>query len=210
MMKMKEFIKVPTNVVRNEGVDIDSGTFVVYVKLCALYFKQKSKEVEFNHKWLADKVGVKDTRTLRKRLKNLYENDIIKTDVKRLPSYGLMSIEMNEELFEKGESFTMLDSDVSNLIGKVHETSIRLLFFYKSHINVTDKDRLYCFAGREHITDKLHIGNTTLTNCNKELEKRGLLKVVRHNLETTYEYGEEDELLYARYQNHYFVNKKIM
>lgn len=207
---MKEFIKVPSNVVRNEGVDIDSGTFVMYVKLCELYFKQKSVEVAFNHKWLGDSTGVKDTRTLRKRLKSLYENGIIKTEVKRLPSYGLMSIELNGELFEKGESFTMLNASVSDLIGKIHETSIRLLFFYKSHINVTDKDRLYCFAGREHITGKLHIGNTTLTECNKELEKSGLLKVVRHNLETNYEYGEDDELLYARYQNHYFVNKKIM
>lgn len=211
MMKMKEFIKVPSNVVRNEGVDIDSGTFVMYVKLCQLYFRgHKDKEVIFNHRELMNDLGIKDTRTLRKRIKAMYRAGLIENEVEKYPrSIGHVSIMFNEDSYN-AEFFTTLNMSVMDSFGEISDTAMRLLFYYKSYINPNIEKRKYCFAGREHITDKLHIGNTTFTECNKELEKSGLLKIVRHPLTHNFEYNEKDELQFGRYQNHYFVNEKIV
>lgn len=208
---MREFIKVPSSIVRNESVDIDSGTFVMYVKLCQLYFRGfKDKEIVFNHRELMEELAIKDTRTLRKRMKAMYKAGLIEDELIKLPrGVGNTMITLNEETYD-AEYFTTLSMNVMDSFGKLSDTAMRLLFYYKSYINPNVEKKKYCFAGREHITDTLHIGNTTFTECNKELEKSGLLKIVRHPLTHNFEYNEDDEIQFGRYQNHYFVNEKII
>ncbi|MFD4819290.1 hypothetical protein [Peribacillus butanolivorans] len=54
------------------------------------------------------------------------------------------------------------------------------------------------------MTKRFRISKTKVEEANKQLKKAKLLKIVKHKLEPTHEYV-DDELQYDRFNNHYFV-----
>jgi len=208
----KEFVKVPNEVIRNETVKISSGDFVLYLRLCYLYFKNYQKEeIEIDHKKLMINIGITDTRTLKKRLQSLHKNKLIKNEIKSLPRRGNMKIVFNSDFFQKGKYFTMMNTRIFNYIHKLNEHSIRILFYYKSHINLNDEDKSkkYCFVGLETIKNNLKMGWDTLLKANDELTDYNLIRVVKHKLKTDYSYNENDELIFTKYNNHYYVSESL-
>jgi hypothetical protein len=214
----KGFVKVPTEIVRNENVKLSSGDFSLYVRLSHLYFKNyQNPEMKVDHKKLMWNTGISDTRTLKKRLKSLYENKLILNKIDKLPRRGEVNLLFNNKVIADSKMFTMLNLSVFNYIQDINDHAFRLLFYYKSYINtkLTDyegekKVKDYCYVGVETIKHHLKIGSDTLTEANKILVKNKLIKIKRNHLKTEYNYNDEtNELIYDRYHNHYYINKNL-
>lgn len=205
---MKEFIKIPTSVVRNESVNIDSGTFVLYVRLCEKrhrnYKMDNPDKIVFYHFELIKQLNIKDNRTLKRMLSNLEKNGLVKDIPVKYPRHfeavSLTLLNMNE----KGCHFTIIKEEWLNKMDVISPAAFRLLVYYKSHINPT-RGRDFCFTGKDTIIKSLKIGGTTLVESNKELEKLGLLEIKRHDLRHDGYYDENDRPYFSRFQNHYYV-----
>lgn len=213
----KGFVKVPQNIVRNEGFKLTSGDFSLYVRLCYLFFKNyNNPEMRIDHKKLMAKVGIADTRTLKKRFKSLYENKLMLNEINKLPRRGEVDILLNEEVVNECKYFTMMNLSVFNYVDEINEHAFRLLFYYKSYINRNpteydgeEKVRDYCFVGVERIKYDLKMGSDTVKDANDMLVDKKLIKITRHAIKHDYEYDEDDELIYDRYNNHYHLHKSL-
>ena len=136
--KKKIFIKVASGIVRNENLYLSNDEFVLYARLCFLYFRNyQNKKIELDHKKLKIFLKISDTRTFKNRLKKLYKLGLIETEVSKLPTKGNLTIVFNEKVYEEDEHFTMMNADIFNhwAYDQIDEYSFRQLFYYKSHIN---------------------------------------------------------------------------
>lgn len=203
-------VQVPTNVIRNEDIYIDNGSFLLYVRLCFLYFKNyQNVEIKIDHKKLMRNCYIHDTRTLKKRLDVLHKAGLIENKIDKLPKKEEIVILFNGKIL-KGNYFTKMDAKVFNYLEEVNEHALRLLFYYKSHINKdSGKGIDYCFVGIETLKVKLKMGSDTIKEANDKLKKLKLIKIIKHELKHDYEYDENDELIYNRYNNHYIVNNEL-
>lgn len=208
--KNKLYIKVPTNIIRNEDLFLDNGEFLLYARLSFLYFRNyKNPEVKVDHKKLMINIGITDTRTLKKRLAKLYELKLIENKLDKLPRRGEVTILINKKLIDDSNNFTMMNAKIFNMMDVLNEDCVRLLFYYKSHITKKDIHKQYCFVGYETLRHRLKIGNVTIKESNEILKKSKLIKIEKHELKHDNEYGVEDELIYSRYNNHYIVSREL-
>lgn len=216
MTNQKLHVQVPTNVVRNENIFINNGDFLLYVRLCYLYFRNfNHEEIKIDHKKLMRNIGVSDTRTLKKRLHNLYKSGLIKNEIKSFPKRGEIVILFNGDVQQESKHFTMMNIKIFDLLEKIDEHSFRLVFYYKSHINkdIKKKDSQkvidYCFVGIETLKNNLKMGSDTIKQANERLIKHKLIKIVKHKLKHDDQYDENNELVYDRYHNHYIVHNEL-
>ncbi|WP_019242193.1 MULTISPECIES: hypothetical protein [Bacillus] len=209
------FIKVPTNVVRNDGYELKNGAFVLYVNLVWNYFINKStnkSELILDHKSIMLNCKISDTRTFKRRLNELYNADLIKNEITRVPPRGTIVIHFNEEKYLKEceKNFTKVGRSILTYYknGQIDDYSLRQIFYYMSHINrKTGND--YCFVSFETLSDRLMVSKDKISEANEMLEKAKLIKIKKHKLAPTSEYDEFDALVYDRYQNHYYVDKSM-
>lgn len=202
-------VQVPTNVVRNDEIYIDNGSFLLYARLCLLHFRNyNDDEIKVDHKKLMNNLNISDTRTFKKRLSVLYKEGLILNNPTAMPRKGEMVILFNSKIIKDSKHFTKMDVSIFDYIDKINEHSFRLVFYYKSHINKKNKID-YCFVGFETLKVKLKMGNSTIPEANKLLEENKLIKITKHKLEDTGTYDDADELIFDRYNNHYTVNEKL-
>ncbi|MGJ9383215.1 hypothetical protein [Salipaludibacillus sp. CF4.18] len=211
--KKKLHVRIPTYIVRNEEIFLSNNEFLLYARLCFLYFRNyKEEEIVIDHKKLMNFINVSDTRTFKSRLNKLHKINLIKNKVDKLPTKGSLTIEFNSDAYDKGH-FTMLDSDVFNYYKneKIDTYAFRQLFLFKSYINMSDKerDRSFCFVGVNTISSKFKISKTSVTDANEQLRKAKLIKIVKHKLNTEYEYDENSEIVFDRWNNHYYVHRSL-
>lgn len=156
------------------------------------------------------KLYITDTRTLKKRLNNLYDNELILNKVDKLPKSKPIIIKLNKDMIEN-KHFSQLNSRLFDYLEQINDVAFRLAFYYKSHINMNDKDkdRSFCFVGYDTIQQRLKIGSTTLSDANEMLRKSKLVKIEKHKLEESF-YNELDELSFSRYNNHYKIRDSIL
>ena len=209
------FIKVPTNVVRNDGYKLKNGTFVLYVNLVWNYFINNStnkSELILDHRSIMFNSMISDTRTFKRRLKELYQAGLIKNEIMRIPPRGTIVIQFNEEkyLTECEKNFTKINRSILTYYrnGQIDDYSIRQIFYYMSHINLSTGND-YCFVSFETLSDRLMVSKDKISEANEMLEKAKLIKIKKHKLAPTSEYDEFDALVYDRYQNHYYVDKSM-
>lgn len=212
----KLHVQVPTNVIRNEGMYISNGDFLLYTRLCYLYFRNyNNEEIKIDHKKLMRNIGVSDTRTLKKRLLSLYKNKLINNEIKTFPKRGEIVILFNGNVQKESKHFTMMNLKIFDFLEKIDEHSFRLVFYYKSHINKGVKKKEnekvidYCFVGIETLKNNLKMGSDTIKNSNELLVKHKLIKIIKHRLAHNDEYDEDNELIYDRYHNHYIVREEL-
>lgn len=204
----KLHVKVPINVIRNEDIYIDNGSFLLYVRLCFLYFKNyQNEEIKIDHRKLMRNCYISDTRTLKKRLDVLHGVGLIENKIDKLPKKDEIIILFNGKVL-KDNYFTMMNAKIFNYLEELNEHSLRLLFYYKSHIN-KEQGKDYCFVGIETLKVKLKMGSDTIKEANDQLSKLKLMKIVKHELKHNHEYDEEDELIFNRYNNHYILNNEL-
>lgn len=207
-MTKKIYVQVPTSVVRNEGVFIDNGSFMLYVRLCYLYFRNyKNEEISFLHKVMMQKLFIKDSRTFKKRLNVLFENNLIKNKIEQLPRTKPVTVILNKEILTE-KTFTQVNVNIFNYLDQIDEHAFRLLFYYKSHINLDVLDRDFCFVSFRTLQEQLKMGSTTISRANKQLQEKNLIKIERHELET--DYSEDDELMFNRWNNHYKLKEIVL
>lgn len=201
-------VQVPTYIVRNEEIHISNDAFLLYVRLCYLYFRNyQQEEMKVDHKKLMSNLGIYDTRTFKKRLTELSKVGLIHNEIISLPRKGEITILFNGEVLKNGH-FTMMDCKLFDYLEQINEHAFRLLFYYKSHINKKE-NKHYCFVGIETLKVKLKMGSDTINKANELLVKCKLLKIHKHKIETTYTYDEKDELIFDKYNNHYIIDEKL-
>lgn len=207
-MGKKVYVRVPTDIVRNENIYISNQEFQLYARLCFLYFRNYQKEeLEIDHRRLMYSLCISDTRTLKKRLGNLHNLGLIRNKIDRFPKRSPLQIIINADKIKESKQFTQLNANIFDKAEEINEHSFRLMFYYKSHINLKDKknDRSYCFVGYETLTRRLKMGRETISDANTLLKKNKMIKIEKHKLKHDNEYDEEDELLYDKYNNHYRI-----
>ena len=212
--KKKLFVKIPSGIVRNEEKYLSNDEFVMYARLCFLYFRNyQNKEIELDHKKFMRFLKISDTRTFKSRLKKLFKLGLIENEIDKLPTKGTLTIIFNEKVYDEDEHFTMMNADIFNHWehDKIDEYAFRQVFYYKSHINMDDKekDRSFCFVGYDTLVKRLKVSKTKVNDANEQLRKAKLVKIVPHQLENTYEYNHNDELVFSRYNNHYYVANSL-
>ncbi|MFK9119118.1 hypothetical protein ACJEBK_19860 [Peribacillus frigoritolerans] len=210
--KKKLFVKVPSHIVRNEEFNLSNDEFLMYTRLCFRYFRNyHKKEIEVDHKKLMYFLKISDTRTFKKRLKNLYETGLIEEKITNLPTKGNLTIVFNDTVFDedKHKHFTILSAEVFSYWrnDQIDEYAFRQLFYYKSHINKNDKenDRSFCFVGFGTLAERLKVSKSKIVEANDQLKELKLIKVIKHKLAPTGEYNEDDEAIFDRFNNHYYV-----
>ncbi|WGG47663.1 hypothetical protein [Rossellomorea sp. DA94] len=222
--KDKLFVKVPTSIVRNEDIYISNDEFILYARLCFLHFRNYGREeMQVDHKKLMSFCLINDTRTFKKRLKALYEAKLILNEVNKLPTKGALPIEMNTDYFKEGVMFTKLAAEIFSYFNngqtdtqsdsRIDEYAFRQIFYYKSHINTKMKDkkvdRSFCFVGYETLVERLRVSRTKIKEANEQLKKLKLVKVVKYQLGHDDQFNENDELVFDRYNNHYYVANSL-
>jgi hypothetical protein len=201
-------VQIPTYIVRNEEIHISNDAFLLYVRLCYLYFRNyQQEEMKVDHKKLMCNLGIYDTRTFKKRLTELSKVGLIHNEIISLPRKGEIVVLFNGEVLNNGH-FTMMDCKLFDYLEQINEHAFRLLFYYKSHINKKE-NKHYCFVGIETLKVNLKMGSDTINKANELLVKCKLLKIHKHKIETTYTYDEKDELIFDKYNNHYIVDEKL-
>jgi len=203
-------VRVPTDIVRNEGVYLSNQDFLLYSRLCFLYFRNyQEEELQLDHRKLMYKLNIYDTRTLKKRLHNLYDAGLIHNKIDTFPKRKPLSIIMNGSKIKKSKHFTQINAEIFDKIEEINEHSFRLLFYYKSHINLSDKkkDRSYCFVGYDTLSKRLKMGRDTISTANTLLKKNKIIHIEKHSLSHDDSYDENDELIYDRYNNHYRIRE---
>ncbi|MCY8085136.1 hypothetical protein MOC02_18145 [Bacillus inaquosorum] len=202
------FVKVPSSVIRNEKFYISNQEFSLYANLCYKHFRNGNKEeIVLDHKKLMNELKINDTRTLKKRFNALHKYGLINNKIDKLPTKGYLSIFFNSEAKNEGNFCKMNPSIFTYFKNEqIDENGVRLAFYYKSHINPNDKRRIdYCYVSFEVLKSRLKMGNTTIIEANKSLKKAKLLKIVKHKLEDTGSYDENDALIFDKWNNHYHI-----
>lgn len=210
----KLYVKIPSKIVRNENIFLKNDEFLLYARLCYLYFKNfQNKELYIDHKKLMRMCLMTDTRTLKKKLQRLHICGLIHTKVEKLPTKGELLIVFNDDIYHTDEHFTLMNAKVFTYLQTetIDEYAFRQLFYYKSHINKDDKsrDRSFCFVGYDTLVTRLKVSKSKVKEANDRLVNAKLIKVKKHELKTNYEYDEEDELITGRYNNHYTVHNDL-
>ncbi|MEM4994933.1 hypothetical protein WKH56_20425 [Priestia sp. SB1] len=200
-------VQIPDEIIRNVECKLTACDFAIYSILKYHNFRQYG-ECEFkslDHQKLKHKLYISDNRTFKKSLSSLHKQGFIINEIRRLPTKGGIDIIFNPVPIES-KKFTQLPATIFNKIEHIGWTGFRLLYYYESYINRTEEpSKHYCFAGQETISKHLGIDTDTIKKYNDILVKHKLLKIVKHKLECTYEYDDLDNLIYTKYNNHYFV-----
>lgn len=152
-------------------------------------------------------------KQLNKSFENLYLLKYISKAVgKRSPNKPIY-VELNERKFntderEDGEFFTCLPLKVLFLLkeGLLSTREVRFLYYIQSYINNSKTNRLFCFAGIDtKMIYELDMTKPTIIKVHKSLSQKKLLKIEKHKLATSWQYDRDGNLLYTRYNNHYYI-----
>lgn len=204
--KKKLVVQIPDEIIRNKGIELDTYSFTTYVLLKFLHFRNYNKdEMEIDHNHLKHKLYISDNRTLKKVLAILHMNQFILEYINRLPSRGSLKLTFDPIPF-KSKKFTQLPITVLNKIEHIGNVGVRLLFYYESFINRKEQlVKQFAFPGIETISSDLGLDQNTIIKYNTILKEHGLLKIDKHKLEHDFEYDDFGDLLFTKYNNHYYV-----
>jgi len=196
----KIWLQVPTEIVRNIGFKIDEKSFAIYAYLLFRKFKDRDRIVKVFLGDIKMVTSISDNRTIKKCLLELYNQNLVKNNIKSLPVNKPLEIIINEPY--KKDFFTQLPLDLLKNIRRVKLTGFRLMYYYKSYINSKDMSKQYCYPSYETIQADLGISNFSVTKYNKLLVEEKLLTITKHKVE----YDPFGDSGLERFNNHYSLN----
>lgn len=204
-------VHIPDCIIRNEnGINLNPKEFALYYYLKILYDKQKSLVVKLNHSKFMCAFGIKDNVTFKKCINNLYNNNLILSDIKELPRQGLISVELNKDYIGI-QPFTRLHINLFYLADEVRCEGLRLLYYYESRINRNKDSNQFCFTGIRTIAKETKVNKNKVNEYNEKLRKLKLLKIEKHELKKQDEmYNEFDQELVTKFSNHYTPRLDIL
>jgi hypothetical protein len=116
-----------------------------------------------------------------------------------------MTINFIPDLFIT-EKFTQLPATILNKIDTIGTTGLRLLYYYESFVNRTERlERQFAFPSLLTIGKALKINKDTVIEYNRILHKNDLVSIIKHELKHDGEYNEQGKQLFIKYNNHYRV-----
>ncbi|QJI52337.1 hypothetical protein [Psychrobacillus phage Perkons] len=203
--KVKLFIQIEDEIIRNKLFKLDANTFVIYAYLKYLHFRTFGKnEMEIDHNFLKNKLYINDNRTVKRSLEVLHKQGVILELINKLPSKGGIKVTFNDETIESN-SFTQLPVTILHKIEHIGVLGVRLLFYYESFINRnSDITEQFAFPSVETTAETLGISFKTVYKYNEILKEKKLLKVDKHELDLD-GYDNLDNALFTKYNNHYYV-----
>lgn len=201
-------IQIASEIIRNPNISHD--TFYAYAKLLQHYYVHKGKDskLKLDHRKFMYFSNIKSNPTMKKILKQLFQNKLILYEVKDLPRYGELEVELNPLYLVKDKKFYFaqlphyfLDQCILNGIGY---EGFRLMYYFKSFINKHDDK---CFCSRETIAEDIGSSPNSVDKYTKQLKKLKLINIKKHSLKDTGEYydnefGEETRRV-TKFNNHY-------
>lgn len=201
----KSVIQISNSIVRDRN--ISNIEFLILLRLKYLIFENNgSGELHVDITKLRIKLGIADNRTLKRYLNSLQLKGYIYNQVKIERSAPSL-VSLNLEMFTTPENqFTQLPLALLSRINTIGHTGIRLLYYFESYINRKIVQNQFCFAAVITICKNTGMGKTTVKESVDILKKEKLLEVILHELKHDDQYNEKDELLYNKYNNHYYVN----
>ena len=206
--KKKIYLQIPDEIIRNQCVDFNHYDFGVYAMLRYAHFRNPNKDkdtLEVDHKFMMNKLFINDSRTLKKPLNKLYKYGFIEEEIKRLPRNGILKLKFNPSPF-KTKSFTQLPTNLINKIEQIGLIGYRLIYYYESYINRKDViSKQFCFVGQDTISSELNINKETIKKYNDILKKSKLVTIKKHKLEFD-GYDDLDNIVFNKYNNHYYVH----
>jgi hypothetical protein len=199
-------IQIPDEVIRNSIFVLDSNSFAIYAYLKYKYFRNRNNaEIELDIQELKDTLHITDNRTLKKCLIKLHDNNIIIERIEKLPTRKVVTINFIPDLFIT-EKFTQLPATILNKIDVIGTTGLRLLYYYESFVNRTERlERQFAFPSLLTIGKALKINKDTVIEYNRILHKNDLVSIIKHELKHDGEYNEQNKQLFIKYNNHYRV-----
>lgn len=196
------FIQIPHKVIRNPNINCTEFVMLMQLKYSS-YTNGNVNEFDVDLQKLKCAINIGDTRTIKKCLHTLYQNKYIVEEVKIINKHPLHVILDMEKLNEK--PFAQLSAKLLDCIDQIDYIGVRLLYYYESYIVRSDVRKQYCYPSIETIVRNTGISKNTVTRYNELLVKSKLLKIEKHKLGTEYSYNDNDDLIFDRYNNHYYV-----
>jgi hypothetical protein len=182
--------------------------FCLLLRLKYLSFTSGNKDIyDVYFGRLKSNLYINDNRTMKKCLNNIHKQGYINEDVdvqRKKP----VQIKLNMELLNE-KPFSQLPTTLLDQIQEIDYVGIRLLYYYESYINRSSGNQ-FCFPSVETIVNDTGISKNTVTKYNEILKNKQMLRIVKHQLSTEYDYKDNDELIFDKYNNHYYVKVNNM
>lgn len=202
----KSKIQLPNNLVRSPEVSAIEFVILLRLKYLASFRNNNNYTLEVDMSKFKLNVGINDNRTLKKYFKQLYEKGYL-VDKVVLSRKGLTTVNVNGKKLNSKDEYTQLPTPLNERVGEIGHIGIRLLYFYESYINrYLSTTKQFCFTSIHTICKETGLNRGTVQSYNEMLRKKKLLHYDKHKLETSYQYDDNDELIFTKYNNHYFVN----
>lgn len=203
-------VQIPTEIVRSSEYTV--GEFTLLAKLIQAYYMRKDRKLtlQIDHRALMFYLTIKDNKTFKEHLKGLHKKKVIGDIPEQLPRKGALEITLNKEVIpelNKKGYFTQMPTNVlsKQVLDQIGSTGVRILYYYKSHVNTKEYTKQFCFVAEETTAEDLGIAEKTVIKYNKILEKNLFVKIDKHKSENEFNY--KDKYVYHRYNNHYTIRQ---
>lgn len=188
-------------------IGTDGFTIICYL----IMLQNNLPAARTNIKDILDFTGIKDKRTVVKRLETLQKLGTIKLN-KELSKVGvndILSIKVNEKVSKSEDNFTSISSNLFNdyihIIGHIGWSILCLLT--KLH-NYNYSFEGYANPSHEHISRIIDRGITTVKKYINILSDNGLVKV-EEQVPTFLFTSTKGKDIYENYPNHYIVRHRL-
>ncbi|MDP9675196.1 putative transcriptional regulator [Paenibacillus jamilae] len=209
----KQSIHLPTSTVRDPNINANDFCLILYLKY--LTWRSGNRyEFDVSLSELKQFLNIQDNKTLKSSFNNIFREEYIIREIKKILPNSPIRFFLNQKKFDTDSKldekfFTYLPINI--LYGmkdrKLDRKEVRILYYIKSYINYSDPKKEYCFTGIEKtMVKELNMGKNTIPKYTDMLVKKNLIRIEKNKLETSYQYDEEGNLIFTRYNNHYYLD----
>ncbi|WHX32887.1 hypothetical protein QNK09_12050 [Brevibacillus agri] len=203
-------IQIPNAIVRNPN--LESTAFVVLAKLIQIHsLLHRPDTITFDYSKVMNDLCIKENRTFKSALKNLFEQGYILDQIERLPRKSMLAIRMNKNKVNPSKEGKWTQLPITYLhrviLQKIGHIGFRLLYYYESYIYRGSVDGLWAYPSIDTIAADIGITQTTVKKYNKLLHNEKFIKIDTFEVEGIEIYDENNVYRYTldRYHNKYSV-----
>ncbi|KAF6626971.1 hypothetical protein H6F38_23230 [Paenibacillus sp. EKM208P] len=206
--KIPRTIHIPNDTVRDSNITPNDFAIVLYLKM-VVFDHGNTFEFDEDVNRIKYLTNIKDNKTLKKSLKNLYDNNyLLEKTPENFVQGKPVRFSLNRDKFETDTNFTMLPMTVLTMVseGRITRECARLIYYYESRVNRNNK-RMFCFASEISISEETGIKAVkTIRKHNSILKREKLIDIKKGKLGWDYQYDEDGNPIFGKYNNHYYVN----
>lgn len=206
---LKQQIQIFTDAVRDPNLTENDFALLLYLRLTTWHCGDRYTFEAANHD-IKQYTRIADNKTLKKSFVNLYVHNYLLEPIEELKQNKPNRFVLNREKFDtqnrnEDQNYTQLPAKILYALkdGKLNRKEVRLLYYFKSYINITDTRKQFCYKAIENMVKEINMSENTIIKHYKMLEKKKLIKIEKHKLD--YGYERDGTLIWSKYNNHYFI-----